>query len=88
MLAISTSGSSLNVIEAVRTAKKKGAVVIGLSGRSGGDLTKEADISIVVRSKSTARIQEVHQTIIHALCKIIEDSLSNKDDKGKNIISG
>lgn len=72
VIAISTSGSSESVIEAVRTAKKKKIKVIALTGRDGGCLRREADISIHVKEEKTARIQEVHITIIHIICKAIE----------------
>ncbi|MFH1837508.1 MAG: D-sedoheptulose 7-phosphate isomerase [Candidatus Omnitrophota bacterium] len=74
--AISTSGNSKNVIEGVRTAKEKKALVIALTGKDGGVLGKEADIAITVRSNNTARVQEVHVAVIHIICKIVEESLS------------
>ncbi|MBF0493564.1 MAG: SIS domain-containing protein [Candidatus Omnitrophica bacterium] len=72
VVAISTSGTSPNIIEAVNTARTKGAVVIALSGKGGGTLKDIANISIIVDSKITARIQETHIMIIHILCKIID----------------
>ena len=74
-LAISTSGNSENVLEGVKAAHAKGLKVIALTGRDGGKLGKEADISIVVNVQNTARIQETHVTVLHAICKIIEDSI-------------
>jgi D-sedoheptulose 7-phosphate isomerase len=76
VITISTSGNSANVIEGAKTAGSKGARVIALAGRSGGELAKIADIPIVVKCDNTARIQEVHITIIHALCKIVEEAVS------------
>ena len=76
VIAISTSGNSSNVIEAVKAAHDKKAMVIGLTGNNGGELKKESDIPIVVNADNTARIQEVHITIIHAICKVVEDSLA------------
>ncbi|MFH1412015.1 MAG: D-sedoheptulose 7-phosphate isomerase [Candidatus Omnitrophota bacterium] len=75
VFAISTSGNSANVIEAVRAAKKKGVEVIALTGKDGGWLAEEADMSIVVKQDNTARVQEIHVTLIHVLCRIVEDSL-------------
>lgn len=72
VIAVSTSGNSENVLEGVRLARDKKVQVIALAGRDGGKLAKEADIPIIVRSENTARIQEVHVTIIHILCKIVE----------------
>ena len=76
VFAISTSGVSPNVMKGVKAARKKGASVVALTGRDGGQLAKEADISIVARCDNTARIQEIHVTVIHILCKLIEDALS------------
>ena len=72
---ISTSGNSENVLEGVKAARAKGIPVIALTGKDGGKLAPLADIPIIVASDVTARIQEVHITIIHALCKIIEETV-------------
>jgi D-sedoheptulose 7-phosphate isomerase len=76
VIAISTSGNSENVLQGVKAAREKKIPVIALSGKDGGKLAGMADVSIVVRSDNTARIQEVHITVIHALCKIVEDTVS------------
>lgn len=73
VIAISTSGNSKNVIEAVKQAKKQGAIVVGFSGDS-GKLKDVCDITLSVPSKNTARIQEVHITVGHIICKLIEDA--------------
>lgn len=78
LLAISTSGNSSNIIEAVKAAHEKGIIVVALTGKDGGDLTKilqENDIEIRVPSQVTARIQEVHILIIHCLCALIDTEL-------------
>ncbi len=75
VVAISTSGTSGNVVEGARAARKKGVTVIALTGRDGGELARLADIPIVVKNNNTARIQEVHIFIIHALCKLTEDAV-------------
>ncbi|MFH1309401.1 MAG: D-sedoheptulose 7-phosphate isomerase [Candidatus Omnitrophota bacterium] len=75
LIAISTSGNSVNILQAVSTAKNKGNQTIALTGHSGGELAKKADVSVIVKSESTARIQEVHIMIIHMICKIVENSL-------------
>lgn len=72
IFAISTSGNAKNVIEAVLMAKKTRLKTIGLSGKDGGRLSKIADLSVVVPSNNTARIQEAHITIIHIICELIE----------------
>ena len=73
-VAISTSGNSANVLEAAKSARAKKIPVIALTGREGGKLLGLSDVAIVVRSDNTARIQEVHTTVIHAICKIVEDA--------------
>lgn len=77
VIAISTSGNSENVLEGVREARNKKIPVIAFTGAGGGKLDKDADISISVNSKNTARIQEVHNTVIHVICKIVEDAVNN-----------
>jgi D-sedoheptulose 7-phosphate isomerase len=74
-VAISTSGNSKNVIEAVKSAKKLGLYTIGLSGKSGGKLKGMADLCVCVPSNTVARIQEAHITIIQIWCGLIEDAL-------------
>ncbi len=75
LLAISTSGNSKNVIEAVKKAKDMGLFTLGFLGKDGGELRKIVDAPIVVNSNSTPRIQEVHITLGHALCQFIEEYL-------------
>jgi D-sedoheptulose 7-phosphate isomerase len=72
LLAISTSGNSKNVIEAVQSAKKIGMKTILLSGKDGGVLKEMADVSIIVPSKTTDRIQEIHIKLIHIFIEGIE----------------
>jgi len=69
---ISTSGRSKNVIEGIKKAKRKGLVTISLTGCGGGPLAKATDISLIVPSKNTARIQEAHICIAHAICELVE----------------
>jgi len=69
---ISTSGNSKNVIEGIKKAKHKGLVTVSLTGCGGGRLAKLTDISIIVPSKKTARIQETHICIAHAICELTE----------------
>ncbi len=75
VVAISTSGNSPNVLKAVEGAKRRGAVVLGLTGRDGGRLKDAADHAVVVNAHPTARIQEGHITVIHILCHIVEEAL-------------
>ena len=76
VIGISTSGDSPNVVEAIEMAKTKGARTIALTGGSGGRLAKVVDIALVVPSDNTPRIQEVHITIGHIVCEIVEKELS------------
>ncbi|MGK9369264.1 D-sedoheptulose-7-phosphate isomerase [Melioribacter sp. Ez-97] len=75
LIAISTSGNSVNVIKAVDMAKKKGLKSIGLLGGSGGKLKSLVDTAIVVPSDNVQRIQEGHITIAHIICEIVENEL-------------
>lgn len=72
---ISTSGQSQNILCAMRKAKMKSLIVIGLLGKGGGEAKKIADHSLVVSSNITARIQEMHIMIGHILCDLIEHGL-------------
>ena len=72
LIAISTSGNSANVVKAVKTAKEKGIYVIALTGENGGILAKESDLCLAVPSQVTARIQEMHNMIIHMICEVAE----------------
>lgn len=72
LIGISTSGNSKNIITAIMEARKKDMLVIGILGRSGGEMKELCDIALVVPSKSTPRIQEMHEFIIHVLCEMIE----------------
>ncbi len=75
LIAISTGGTSQNIIKAVEVAKKKKVKVIGLTGKSGGMLKNMADIAIIVPSESIPRIQEAHITIGHIICDLVEKNL-------------
>jgi D-sedoheptulose 7-phosphate isomerase len=76
-LAISTSGNSTNVIEAVKEARAMEIAIIGLLGAGGGEAAKLVDIALVVPHRDTPRIQEVHIAIGHIICQLIEDELCN-----------
>jgi len=77
VVGISTSGDSPNVVEAIEMAKKKGARTIGLIGGNGGKLAEVADLVLIVPSDSTPRIQEVHITIGHIICELVEKELAS-----------
>ena len=78
LLAISTSGNSGNVLEAVNVAHEVGVHVVGLTGNGGGKIAAalaSSDVSICVPHKVTARIQEVHLLVLHCLCDVIDHEL-------------
>jgi len=78
LLAISTSGNSNNVVNAINAAHERGMNVIALTGKSGGEIANylsSNDVEIRVPSDSTARIQEVHLLVIHCLCDLIDHQL-------------
>lgn len=70
---ISTSGRSANVVEALRLARSRGLVTVGLTGGGGGRLPGLVDHLLDVPHTDTARIQEVHGMIVHILCEIVEE---------------
>jgi D-sedoheptulose 7-phosphate isomerase len=72
---ISTSGESANVLRAFDAAREAGMTRIALTGRDGGPLGRSADIHVNVPESSTARVQEVHRTILHAICELVERDL-------------
>ena len=74
-IGISTSGNSANIINAFKSAKEKNIATVALVGKDGGEMAKLADISLVVPSDSTPRIQESHILIGHILCDIIEKEI-------------
>lgn len=74
-VAFSTSGKSPNVIQGLRTARTLGLRTVGFSGCGGGLMVDLCDALIVVPSSVTARIQEMHITIGHVLCKVLEQRL-------------
>ena len=75
LIGISTSGNSENVRRAIRQAKTQGVITIGLLGCGGGKIQSECDLSVVVPSQVTARIQECHIMIGHIWCEMIEEAL-------------
>ena len=74
LIGISTSGNSINVINAFKIAKEMGCQCIGFSGRDGGLMNEVCDINIVVPSDNTPRIQEMHILIGHTICQAIDDA--------------
>ena len=74
-LGISTSGNSENVVRALKQARDMGAIAAGFGGNNGGAMAEVADPYLVVPSKTTARIQEMHIMLGHMLCDALENEL-------------
>ncbi|MBL7152020.1 MAG: D-sedoheptulose 7-phosphate isomerase [Candidatus Omnitrophica bacterium] len=77
-IGISTSGKAKNVALGLKQAKKMGLKTVVLTGKNGNELAKAADLSLLVPSEVTARIQEAHITIGHILCELIEQELCSE----------
>jgi len=75
-IGISTSGKAKNVAAGIKQAKKMGIKTIALTGGDGGELAKLADISLIVPSLVTARIQEAHITLGHIICELVEQEFA------------
>jgi D-sedoheptulose 7-phosphate isomerase len=83
LLAISTSGHSDNVCQAVTSAHARGMHVIALTGRNGGTMSsqlRDDDVEIRVPAQTTARIQEVHLLVIHCLCDLIDQHIASQEN--------
>jgi len=78
LICLTTSGKSNNVVRALQEAKARRMKTIAFLGRDGGSTVGIADLDLLVKSDSTARVQEAHQLLLHVLCEIIESRL----DKG------
>ncbi|MDG2252923.1 MAG: D-sedoheptulose 7-phosphate isomerase [Methylophilaceae bacterium] len=79
LVGISTSGNSKNVLNAIEVANHKKMITVGLLGKEGGVAANIVEHSIIVDSKSTARVQEMHILIGHILCDLIEEGLDLKE---------
>jgi D-sedoheptulose 7-phosphate isomerase len=75
---ISTSGRAPNVERGLLSAKARGMLAIALTGHDGGSIGAVADIHINVAERSTPRVQEVHRTVLHAICSLVERNLETK----------
>jgi len=76
IIGISTSGSSINVLEGVSYAKNMGLYTIGLLGNTGGEISKVCDTNIIIKNSDTARIQEMHILVGHIICAIIDENIN------------
>ena len=75
LICLTTSGKSKNLIRALEEAKARKLKTIAFLGRDGGTTVGIADVDLLVKSDSTARVQEAHQLLLHVLCEIIESRL-------------
>ena len=78
VIAISTSGNSPNVLRGIEEAKRRGAKVIGFTGKTGGKMAKLSDILMNVNSADTWHVQEAHIVILHTICKLTEGILNEQ----------
>jgi len=74
-IGISTSGNSPNIIKALAHAQELGILAVGFTGSTGGNMANNCDLCINIPSESTPRIQEVHITVGHIICDIVEKTL-------------
>ncbi len=81
VIGISTSGNSPNVIKAIDVAKKNGMKTVILTGGTGGKMAAMADVTFIVPTKVTARIQETHITLGHAICQMVDEELFGNHSK-------
>lgn len=75
LIALSTSGTSADVVLAAQTARAKNVTVLAFSGQSGGELVRHADLALLVPSVTTPIIQEIHLAVGHVLCDLVERAL-------------
>jgi D-sedoheptulose 7-phosphate isomerase len=76
LLAISTSGNSANILRAIEAARHGKLSIMGLTGENGGKMRTECDLCLCVPTKSTPRMQEMHITIGHTICELLEERLA------------
>jgi D-sedoheptulose 7-phosphate isomerase len=74
-IGITTSGKSANVNRALERARALGLITMALTGRDGGETARLVDLDVNVPSASSARVQEVHRTILHVICELVERDL-------------
>ena len=75
LIAISTSGNSQNIVDAVITAKAVRLTVIALTGQSGGRMKQYCDIAVCVPADNTAEVQELHLPVYHTICRMVESKI-------------
>lgn len=78
LVALSTSGNSKNIVHVLKTCNKMRIKTIAFLGNDGGKCKKNADLKVIVNSSNTARIQELHQILLHYICESVERELFKK----------
>jgi phosphoheptose isomerase len=78
LICLTTSGKSKNLIRALEDAKARELKTIAFLGRGGGSTLGMADVDLLIKSDSTARVQEAHKLLLHVLCEVIESRLDKK----------
>ncbi len=79
LIALSTSGNSNNILNAIKAAKSKSMVTIGMTGISGGDMNDHCDFMVKIPSSNTPRIQESHILVGHIICQLVENNIYGID---------
>ncbi len=74
IIGISTSGNSINIINALKIGKEMGCMTLGFSGNNGGEMNNLCDLNLIIPSSDTPRIQEIHILIGHIICQIVDES--------------
>ncbi len=82
LVAITTSGSSPNIVNAAQVARRKGGTVLGFLGRDGGDVLPLCDVALVVPAQQSFLVQETYMIVGHWLCDMIEQALFGVDQQG------
>ena len=77
LVGMSTSGNSVNILNAFETARAKGITTIGMTGQGGGKLAALSDYLIAIPSRNTPRIQEAHMLLGHIICQLVEEKYFN-----------
>ncbi len=75
LFAMSTSGSSPNILRAAAVAKEQGMTIVGFTGQTGGKLAEHCDYLLAIPSKDTPRIQECHMLVGHLICELVEEGM-------------
>ena len=85
LIAISTSGRSPNIMRAIAAARTRGIIVIGLTGKGGGEMAARCDLCLCAPADSTPLIQQLHITIGHVICALVEERLFPREEIGQRV---